>query len=138
MPKLSYTRDELLANYPFARPHIEAGHRLHGAVDAKGKYLPPRMPHRGPAIEAWRAALERRGWPLIDSTQQLLKREHYPNHAQQTLLLELGLAQSLWDSLSVTGVVEARGRSLAHNPAPDLQAIIVEDISETATGHLNK
>jgi hypothetical protein len=68
----------------------------------------------------------------------LLKRQHYPNPAQQNFLLELGMGQSLWDSLSVTGVVEARGRALAQNPAPDFQQIVTEDISETATGHLNK
>jgi hypothetical protein len=138
MPKLSYTRDELLANHDFARPHVEAEYRLHGGFDGNGTYVSPRTLHRTAAIGAWSDAVKARGYPLVDSSQQLLKREHYPNRAQQNFLLELGLGQSLWNSLSVTGVVEARGRALAQNAAPDFQRIIVEDISQTATGHLNK
>jgi hypothetical protein len=137
MSKLSYTCDELLANHVFARPHTEAGYRLHGGFNAEGNYLSPRMLRRGPAIEAWRMALQSQGHPLVDASH-LLSRENYPNRAQQNLLLELGFGQSLWNSLSVTGVVEARGRALAQNPAPDFQNIVVEDISKTATGHLNK
>jgi hypothetical protein len=137
MPRLSYGRDELLANHPYAKPQMEAGYRLHGGFGADGSYVSPRTLHRMPAIAAWRQALEARGQTLVDSSQQLLRHEHYPNRAQQNFLLELGLGQSFWDSLSVTGVVEARGRALAQNPAPDFQEIIVEDISETAAGHLN-
>lgn len=138
MPRLSYTREELLANHDYAKPHEEAGYRLHGGFAADGTYVSPRTLHRTPAIDAWSEALQARGHALVDSSQQLLKREHYPNRAQQNFLLELGLGRSLWDSLSVTGVVEARGRALAQNPAPDFQSIVVEDISESATGHLNK
>jgi len=65
-------------------------------------------------------------------------RGNFPNVAQQSLLLEHGFGQTLWDSLSVTGVIEARGRALATAEAPDFQAIVEEDISDTATGHLNK
>lgn len=137
MPRFSYAREELLANHEFARPHEEAGYRLHGGFDASGKYVSPRTLHRPAAIAAWGDALKARGHALVDASQQLLKREHYPNRAQQNFLLELGLGQSLWNSLSVTGVVEARGRALAENPAPDFQTLIVEDIAETATGHLN-
>jgi hypothetical protein len=138
MAKLTYAREELLANHKFARPHVEAGYRLHGGFDEMGRYTSPRTLHRWPAIRAWSEALKHRGHSLVDSSQQLLQREHYPNLTQQSLFLELGLGQSLWDSLSVTGVIEARGRRLAENPAPDFQNIIAEDISETATGHLNK
>lgn len=138
MARLVYCREELLADQDHARPHVEAGYRLHGGFDADGTYVSPRILHRAPAIEAWGAALKARGHAHVDSSQQLLKREHYPNRAQQNFLLGLGLGQSLWNSLSVTGVVEARGRALAQNPAPDFQQIVVEDISETATGHLNK
>ena len=137
MPKLLYSREEILANHPYARPHVEAGYRLHGGFDESGKYISPRTLNRWPAIEAWGEALKGQGHALLDGSQSLLSREHYPNRAQQNLLLELGLGQSLWDSLSVTGVIEARGRRLAENPAPEFQDIIVEDISQTATGHLN-
>ena len=138
MPRLRYAREKLLANHQFAKPHEEAGHRLHGGFAADGRYISPRTLHRAPAIAAWGEALKAQGLALVDASHRLLQREHYPNRAQQNFLLELGRGQSLWDSLSVTGVVEARGRALAQNPAPDFQAIIVEDISGTATGHLNE
>jgi len=138
MPKLSYTKEEILADHPYARPHIEEGYRLHGGFDASGKYLSPRTLNRWPAINAWGDALKARGHELIDSSQQLMVRGNFPSVAQQKFLLDLGLGQSLWDSLSVTGVIEARGRRLAENAAPEFQKIVAHDISETATGHLNK
>ncbi len=138
MPKLRYSADELLADHPYAKPHIEAGYKLHGGFDAGGRYLSPRTLNRWPAIKAWSDALGARGGELIDSSQQLMERPHFPSEAQQTLLLEQGLGETLWDSLTITGVIEARGQRLATATAPDFQSIIVEDISETATGHLNK
>jgi hypothetical protein len=65
-------------------------------------------------------------------------RGHFPSVAQQRLLLDTGLGRTLWDSLTITGVVEARGRRLAETPAPDFQEIVADDIANTATGHLNK
>jgi hypothetical protein len=138
MPQLNYSVEELLAHHRFAKPHIEAGYRLHGGFDEAGHYISPRVLHRWPAIRAWSEALEARGHELVDSSQQLMVRGHFPNPAQQKLLLELNLGQTLWDSLTVTGVIEARGRRLATVEAPDFQRVVVEDISDTATGHLNK
>lgn len=138
MAKLSYTTDEILADHPYAKPHMEAGYRLHGGFDAKGNYISPRTLNRWPAIRAWSDALKTRGHDLVDSSQQLMTRGSYPNVAQQSFLLDHGLGQTLWNSLSVTGVIEARGKVLATAEAPDFQSIIVEDISQTATGHLNK
>jgi hypothetical protein len=138
MARLSYTKDEILADHPYAKPQIEAGYRLHGGFDAHGKYISPRTLHRWPAIEAWAEALRGRGGDLIDSSQQLMVSGSFPNVAQQSFLLDHGLGQTLWDSLSVTGVIEARGKRLAEAIAPDFQDIIVDDISQTATGHLSK
>lgn len=136
--KRVYTAEEILADHPYASPHAEAGYRLHGGFDAAGKYIPPRTLHRWPAIRAWSEALKARGGTLIDSSQQLMVRGNFPNAAQQKLLLGLGLGQTLWNSLTVTGFIEARGKRLAEATAPDFQKIIVEDVSETATGHLNR
>src|SRR5256885_8667730 len=138
MSKLVYSREEILANHAYTRPHVEAEYRLHGGFDESGAYISPRTLNRWPAINAWGEALKTRGHDSVDASQALLKHESHPNRAQQNVLLELGLGQSLWNSLSVTGVIEARGRQLAENPAPEFQNIIVEDISQTATGHLNK
>mgnify|MGYP001554119000 FL=1 len=138
MPKLTYSADEILADHPYAKPHVEAGYTLHGGFDAQGNYISPRTLNRWPAINAWSDALKSRGHDLVDSSQQLMTRGSYPNVEQQRLLLDLGLGQTLWDSLSVTGVVEARGKVLATAEAPDFQSVVVEDISQTATAHLNK
>jgi hypothetical protein len=138
VPKLSYTPEEILADHPYAKPHIEAGYKLHGGFDSTGTYISPRTLNRWPAIRAWSEALVGRGHEVIDSSQQLMVKGHFPTVSQQKLLLEQGLGQTLWDSLTVTGVIEARGKRLATAQAPDFQSIIVDDISETATGHLNK
>ena len=138
MPKLSYSREEVLADHPYAKRHIEAGYKLHGGFDSAGTYISPRTLNRWPAIRAWSDALVGRGHEVIDSSQQLMVKGHFPTVAQQKLLLEQGLGQTLWDSLTVTGVIEARGKRLATAQAPDFQSIVVDDISETATGHLNK
>jgi hypothetical protein len=138
MARLSYSTAEILADHPYAKPHLEAGYKLHGGFDAAGNYISPRTLHRWPAIHAWTEALKERGHEVVDSSQQLMVRGAYPNVRQQSLLLDLGLGQTLWDSLSITGVVEARGRMLAEATAPDFQAIVEEDTSETAVGHLNK
>ena len=137
MTKLVWTRDEILADHAYARPHVEAGYALHGGFDAEGRYVSPRTLNRWPAIRAWGEALEGRGHSLVDASQALMVRGSYPSVAQQGLLLAHGLGQTLWDSLSVTGVVEARGRMLAEAEAPDFQAIVEDDLSRTATGHLN-
>jgi hypothetical protein len=138
MTKLVWTREEILADHAYAAPQVEAGYRLHGGFDGDGKYISPRTLNRWPAIRAWSDALKAHGHEIVDSSQQLMVGGAFPSVAQQSLLLEHGLGQTLWNSLSVTGVVEARGRALATVDAPDFQSIVEEDISKTATAHLNK
>ncbi len=138
MTQLVYSESELFAEHPYARPQLEAGYRLHGGFDAEGRYLSPRTLVRWPAVRAWQEALVARGFPLIDATTRLLQRGSYPSFEQQRLLLDLGLGQTLWNSLTITGAIEARGRRLAEFPAPDFQAIVAEDIAATCTGHLAK
>jgi hypothetical protein len=136
--QLLYSKADLLAEHEYARPQIEAGYRLHGGFDAEGRYLSPRTLKRWPAVKTWQAALERRGWPLIDASIRLLQRGSYPNFEQQKFLLGLGLGRTLWNSLTVTGIVEARGRFLAEFDPPNFALILEDDIAETAVGHLGK
>jgi hypothetical protein len=138
MPKLSYSAEEILAHHSYAKPHSEVGYKLHGGFDADGKYISPRTLNRWPAINAWSDSLKSRGHDVVDASPQLLLRESFPSTAQQKFLLELGLGQTLWDSLTITGMIEARGRQLAEAVAPDFQAIVIDDISQAAVGHLNK
>jgi hypothetical protein len=138
MTKLIYDETELLAEHPYARPQIEAGYRLHGGFDRAGSYISPRTLIRWPAVRAWQAALAARGFPLIDASTRLLQRANYPSIEQQKLLLDLGMGQTLWNALTITGFVEARGRRLADFPPPDFHPIVDQDIFGTASGHLGK
>src|SRR5882724_13496339 len=138
MTKLAYTRDELMADHDYAQPQVEAGYRLHGGFDAHGKYISPRTRNRWPAVRAWLAELKRRDTSVIDASTRLLKRGPYPTVEQQKFLLGHGFGETLWNSLTITGVIEARGGMLAQAVAPDFQNIVVDDISQTCLGHLNK
>jgi len=138
LSKLSYTREEILADHPGLSPHVESGYRLHGGFDANGTYVSPRTLNRWAAVQAWQAQLEQRGAPLIDASRKLLKRGPYPSADQQKFLLGNGFGETLWNSLTITGIIEARGAMLAQAVAPDFQDIVVEDISNTCLGHLNK
>ncbi len=138
MAKLVYTRDEVMTSHEAAKPHEAAGYLLHGGIAADGSYLSPRTLNRWPAVHAWQEQLTKNGWPLIDASVQLLKRGNYPSIEQQRLLLKNGYGESLWNSLTITGIIEARGRALCDLQAPDFQQIIEDDISQTCTGHLHK
>lgn len=135
---LVYTREQLCRSHDYARPHVVAGHRLHGGFDAEGRYLPPRTLVRRTAIEAWTEALRARGGELLAADSSLLGGVRYPNEAQQKLLLQEGLGQTFWNSLTITGMIEARGRILADMQLPELQDVVEEDISQMAIGHLNR
>jgi hypothetical protein len=135
---LVYAEEELLRSHDVARPHLAAGRRLHGGFDAAGRYLPPRLLVRGPAVDAWTEALRARGGALLPADSSLLAGVRYPNEAQMKLLLQEGLGQTFWNTLTITGRIEARGRALADLVFPDLQDAIVEDVSTMAIGHLNR
>jgi hypothetical protein len=136
--KLVYTREELFRCHDYAGPQIEAGHRIHGGFDADGRYLPPRSLVREPAIGAWSEALRERGGDLLPADASLLSGVRYPCPAQLKLLLREGLGQTFWNSLTITGEIEARGRLLAEMEFPELQDALVEDVSAMGIGHLNR
>ena len=138
MTTLRYTRHELLADHDYAEPQIVAGRRMHGGFLADGTYHPPRTKVRGPAVEAWTEALRARGGDLFDADASLLDGVRLPNVDQQRVLLRNGLGESFWNSLTIIGKIEAKGRLLADITFPDLQDVIVEDISEMGIGHLNE
>lgn len=136
--RLTYTQDELLAEHDYAELQVINGQRLHGGFDSDGNYLPPRSSIRSEAIANWTAALRERGGDLLDADASLLSGPRVPNFDQQCLLIRNGLGQVYWNQLTITGKIEARGRFLATTPFPDLQPLVVEDISEMSIGHLNK
>ncbi|MGD8416796.1 MAG: hypothetical protein PVH91_07045 [Pseudomonadales bacterium] len=138
MIQLRFSEAELYDDYEHVKPHVRGGVRMHGGFDAAGRYLPPRSRGRRKAMDAWTKALRERGGDLFAADASLLTGARMPNVAQQTLLLRSGIGQPFWNSLTITGKIEARGRILAEMEFPDLQNLVVEDISETALGHLNK
>lgn len=137
MTQLAYTRDELFRSHDYATEHREAGHLLHGGFDTEGRYISPRSLVRGPAIEAWTRALRARGGDLLEADSSLLAGVRYPSEAQIKGLIRNGLGQIFWNTLTITGVIEARGRLLAEIEFPEITDAVVEDVSEMAVGHLN-
>jgi hypothetical protein len=92
---------------------------------------------RKPALDAWTEQLRARGGDLLAADSSLLAGVRYPSDAQQKLLIREGLGQTFWNSLTIIGVIEARGRALADLTFPDLQDLALQDVSELAIGHLN-
>jgi hypothetical protein len=137
MTQLVYSEADLMAEHVYAVPQVVAGRRMHGGFLADGRYQPPRSLVREPAIEAWAEALRARGGELMDADASLLGGPRTPNVAQSVVLLRNGLGQTFWNTLTITGKIEARGRLLADAAFPDLQPHIVEDISQMGIGHLN-
>jgi len=137
--RLVYPPEDLLRDPPYAAEHRAAGHRLHGGFDASGRYLSPRSALRGEAVAAWQARLAERGFPLLAADPAtLLRAGPYPSTAQQKLLLRHGLGQTLWNTLSITGQIEARGRLLCDLVLPDFAPLVEHDLTPTAVGHLNR
>ena len=135
--RLVFTEEELLSQHDYAEPHVVMGKRLHGGFLADGRYQPPRALVREPAFDAWERALRARGGQPFGASAALLEGVRLPTAAQQLVLLRNGLPQSFWNSLTITGKIEAKGRFLAEMNFPDLQVAIIDDISEMAIGHLH-
>ncbi len=138
MTRLRYDAEELMRSHDYARPQVEAGHRLHGGFDAKGTYIPPRILVRNPALDAWSESLRARGGDLLPADSSLLSGVRYPSDAQQKLLIREGLGQTFWNSLTIIGMIEARGRVLADMVFPEYQGAIAQNVSDMAIGHLNR
>ncbi|MCB1001608.1 MAG: hypothetical protein KDB40_20120 [Acidimicrobiales bacterium] len=136
--RLVYTYDELMRDHEYARPHVVAGHRMHGGFLADGTYQPPRALVREAALDAWTTALRARGGDVLDADASLLGGVRLPTVEQSRVLLRHGLGETFWNGLTITGKIEARGRLLAEIEFPDLQPHIVDDITEMAIGHLSK
>lgn len=136
--KLRYTRDELFESHDYAEPHIVEGRRMHGGFLTDGTYQPPRALVRQVAIDAWTDALRSRGGDLLDADASLLTGARLPEVEQGRVLLRHGLGETFWNSLTIIGKIEAKGRLLAEITFPEFQPYVVEDISEMALDHLNR
>ena len=135
---LRYTEDELMLDHPGLTPHVVAGRLMHGGFHPDGTYQPPRALVRDPALRAWEAALVARGGALFDADSSLLGGVRLPTVEQSKVLLRNGLGETFWNTLTITGKIEAKGRLLAEVPFPDLQPYVVDDIADMAIGHMHK
>lgn len=135
---LVFTESELMLDHPDLAPHVVAGRRMHGGFLPDGTYQPPRALVREPALRAWEAALVERGGALLDADASLLGGVRLPSVPQSKVLLRNGLGQTFWNTLTITGKIEAKGRLLADVEFPSLTPHIVDDISQMAIGHLGK
>ncbi|MEN9822136.1 MAG: hypothetical protein RLZ04_562 [Actinomycetota bacterium] len=138
MDRLTYTEDELMAEHEGLTPHVVAGRRMHGGFHPDGTYQPPRALWREPALREWEAALVARGGAPMTADSSLLGGVRLPNVDQSRVLLRHGLGETFWNTLTITGKIEAKGRLLAQVEFPELQPFIVDDISGMGIGHLNK
>lgn len=138
MSTLVYSEEELLRDHPDLAPHLVAGVPMHGGFHPDGSYQPPRALVRVPALLEWEAALRARGGAPLAADSSLLGGVRLPTVEQSRVLLRHGLGETFWNSLTITGKIEARGRLLAEFTFPDLQPYIVDDISQMAIGHLGK
>jgi hypothetical protein len=135
---LVFTEEALLLDHPGLSPHVVAGRPMHGGFHPDGTYQPPRALVREPALAAWEAALIQRGGAPLTADASLLGGVRLPTVEQSRVLLRHGLGETFWNSLTITGKIEARGRLLADVSFPPLQPHVVDDISEMAIGHLGK
>ncbi len=138
MSQLVYTEADFLLDDEGVAPHMVAGALMHGGFRADGTYQPPRSRGRELALAEWEAALRSRGGAPLEAEPSLLNGARVATVAQSVVLLRHGLGETFWNSLTIIGKIEAKGRLLADMPFPDLAPHVVEPIHEMAIGHLNK
>ena len=112
---LVYIEDALLLDHADLAPHVVAGVPMHGGFRPDGSYQPPRALVREAALSAWQLALEARGGSPLAADSSLLGGVRLPNVEQSRLLLRHGLGQTFWNTLTITGKIEAKGRLLARS-----------------------
>ena len=118
MSALVYTEEELLRDHPDLAPHVVDGRRMHGGFHPDGSYQPPRALVRVPALAAWTQALIERGGEPLNADSSLLGGTRLPTVEQSRVLLRNGLGQTFWNTLTITGKIEARGRLLTMHQTP--------------------
>ena len=133
--QLAFSRDELLSEHDYHRPHLIRDRAFHGGFDANDGYVSPRSKLRTNAIRNWGRALRARGGELHPIDFELNHVKPYPNAAQSRHLFAAGNNDLLWNFLTGFGRAEARGRDLiAALEVPDFDAILTEDCRDWALG----
>ncbi|MGH7897807.1 MAG: hypothetical protein ACREQQ_07635, partial [Candidatus Binatia bacterium] len=135
--KLSYSRDEILAEHPYAERIRRNGALFHGGLDARGSYLSPRSLNRRDAIAAWTEALAARGLPTEVITFDELCFDFFPNVEQTKLLLRRGARGAMTRILTLVGITEGFGNDgIRALPPLDFERYFKEPIDGTCLAHL--
>jgi hypothetical protein len=136
--QLTYDPQELLKTHQVYEPVIFNGLRCHGGYDESGNYFSPRTYYRNQAINNWQKNYQLNyGESLIDIPISDFE-PHYPNARQMKYLLSLGIYTPLIATLTRIGIVEGYGSLLRYVAVANLEDYFDDDISQMATGHLNK
>lgn len=136
--QVEYSRRELLLGDDIAEPLVVGGVRCHGGFDPDGRYVSPRMRHRGPAIEAWAEQHRRQaGRDLLDVPSGSWP-QHSPSLAQTRFLLEHGVVEPLIALLTRIGTAEGFGADIRTLHLGDVQRHFEDSVAGTATSHLAK
>ena len=134
--QLAYSRDELLSDHRYQRPHVVRDRAFHGGFDAEGRYVSPRSKRRLEGIRNWGRALRMRGGELQSIDFDPAEVAPYPNEPQLRHLIRTGHDEHFWDLLTDVGRAEARGAVLAALQVPDFREVLADDTREWALGHL--
>ncbi len=140
-PKLTYTRDELLAHHDYARKLTRKGRTFHGGLLADGSYRPPRSLHRIDAIRAWSDQVVASGGRLeVMNRQEIIARNpFFPTVEQAKLLLRHGCKDAMTRLLTMIGVIEGFGNDgIRLLPPLDMQKFFVEPVQGTCLDHLHR
>ncbi len=136
--QLDYTEAELLADHDITEPLMANGVRCHGGFDADGRYFSPRTKNRWPAIRAWEAERQAQfGTPLLDIPLETWPAP-FPNVEQSKFLLRRDVTGPTVATLTRIGMVEGFGGMLRLLPIPDFPRAFAEDVSSTATAHIDR
>ena len=136
--QLEYTTEEILSTDSVDEPMILEGVRCHGGFLSSGAYVTPRTRFRNPAIASWRLNHEETiGTPILHAPLETWP-GNYPNVSQAKFLLANGVREPIIANLTRIGTVEGFGAMLGMLAVPDMQRFFVEDIRDTAIGHLSK
>ncbi|HUO03822.1 MAG TPA: hypothetical protein VMU16_01370 [Candidatus Binataceae bacterium] len=134
--KLTFTREEILADVPTKEPLIVNGVRCHGGFDADGVYHSPRTLWRVPAIKAWQQRhLAKSGMPLFEIPAEVVPPQS-PGVAQAKFLLRAGVREPMVRNLTEIAIVEGFGAMIRELPVPAISSFVREDTTGTALAHL--
>ncbi len=136
--RLSFSREELLANVPVKQPLIVGGVRCHGGFDADGNYHSPRTLWRNPAVRAWQEQhLRTSPLPLVEIPDDAVP-PHSISAEQAKFLIREGVREPVVRILTEIAIVEGFGAMIRELPVPPLASFVREDVTATALEHLTR